>query len=100
MVDYAYATAHQPGAQYAPLYFISGKLFTPAVRQTVYEIVNTPTLVIYDRDAFTGFDTLRDLLDANRNWRAVRLSPSFGMPHFENLAVTTQELDVFWKDEG
>ena len=28
LVDYGYATTHQPGARYAPLYFVSGKLFT------------------------------------------------------------------------
>jgi pimeloyl-ACP methyl ester carboxylesterase len=99
LVDYAYMTAHQPGAQHAPLHFISGKLFTPAVRRTVYELVNTPTLVIYDRDAFTGFDALPDLLEKNHHWHAVRLFPSFGLPQFEKLTETTQELNVFWKDQ-
>jgi len=100
MVDYAYATAHQPGAEHAPLHFISGKLFTPAVMRTVYELVNTPTLVIYDRDAFTSFNALPGLLEKNHHWHAVLLIPSFGLPHFEKLTETTQELNVFWKDQG
>jgi pimeloyl-ACP methyl ester carboxylesterase len=100
MVDYAYATAHQPGAQHAPLHFISGKLFTPAVRITVYELVKTPTLVIFDRDAFTGFDGLPVLLENNPHWHAVRLTPSFGLPQFEKLTELTQELNVFWKEQA
>ncbi len=100
MVDYAYATAHQPGAEHAPLHFISGKLFTPAVRRTVYELVTTPTLVIYDRDGFTNFTALPDLLEKNPHWHAVRLTPSFGLPQFEKLTETTQELDVFWKNQA
>jgi pimeloyl-ACP methyl ester carboxylesterase len=98
LADYAYATAHQPGAQYAPLHFISGQLFTPAIRRTVYELINIPTLVIYDRDAFTRFDALPELLEENHHWHAVRLSPSFGLPQFEKLAETVQELNVFWKE--
>jgi pimeloyl-ACP methyl ester carboxylesterase len=100
LVDYAYATAHQPGAEHAPLHFISGKLFTPAVMRTVYELVNTPTLVIYDRDGFTSFNALPDLLEKNHHWHAVHLTPSFGLPQFEKLTETTQELNVFWKEQG
>src|SRR3712207_7247028 len=32
MIDYAYRTAHQPGARFAPLAFLSGRLFTPDVQ--------------------------------------------------------------------
>jgi pimeloyl-ACP methyl ester carboxylesterase len=98
MVDYAYASAHQPGAEYAPLYFISGKLFTPQIRTNVYEKLNLPTLVIYDRDAFTRFDTLPEQIEANSNWHAVQFFPSFGLPQFEKLKELTQELDIFLQD--
>jgi pimeloyl-ACP methyl ester carboxylesterase len=30
-VEYAYLTGHQPGAHYAPLYFVAGQLFTSTV---------------------------------------------------------------------
>jgi pimeloyl-ACP methyl ester carboxylesterase len=35
MVDYDYATAHQPGAEHAPLNFISGSLFTEGILPVV-----------------------------------------------------------------
>jgi pimeloyl-ACP methyl ester carboxylesterase len=97
LVDYDYAAAHQPGAEYAPLYFISGKLFTPRVRQAVYERVQVPTLVLYDRDNFTSFEMLPDLLAKNPAWQAVRLVPTLGLPHFERLEDTVEVLDKFWR---
>jgi hypothetical protein len=97
LIDYAYVSAHQPGAEYAPLYFISGKLFTPDIRQTVYEHVRVPTLVLYDRDNFTSFEMLPDLLMKNPTWQAVRLVPSLGLPHFERIEDTAEVLDRFWQ---
>jgi hypothetical protein len=73
LIDYAYRTSHQPGAQHAPLYFVSGKLFTPGVRVKVYEKVERPTLVLYDRDPFTGFEMLPDVVARNDQWTAVRV---------------------------
>lgn len=97
LVEYDYATAHQPGAEHAPLYFISGKLFTPRVRQDVYQRVQTPTLILYDRDNFTNFSTLPDLLATNPAWQAVRLVPTLGLPQFERLEDTVEVMDKFWK---
>lgn len=95
-VDYAYATSHQAGAEHVPLYFLSGKLFTPNVLARVYENVHTPTLVIYDRDAFVRFDRLPDLLERNPHWQAERITPGLGLPHFEKLPETAQVLNKFW----
>jgi hypothetical protein len=96
-IEYAYASAHQPGAEHAPLYFVSGKLFTAQVRSVIYEKVKTPAIVIYDRDAYSRFGALQDLLLKNPAWQAVRLVPSQGMPHFERTADTVEVLDAFWK---
>ncbi len=96
-VEYAYASAHQPGAEHAPLYFLSGKLFTPQVRSLIYEKIKTPTLVIYDRDGYTSFGALEELLLLNPAWQAVRLVPSQGMPHYERTADTAEVMDAFWK---
>ena len=96
LIEYDYATAHQPGAEHAPLYFISGKLFTPNARDTLYEQVKVPTLVLYDRDNFTSFELLPDLLTTNHSWQAVRLVPTLGLPHFERLEDTAEVLNRFW----
>lgn len=97
LVDYDYATAHQPGAEHAPLYFISGKLFTRNIRQAVYEKLQVPTLVVYDRDGFTSFERLPETLVRNSFWQAVRLVPTLGLPQFERTEDTIEVLDGFWK---
>lgn len=97
MIEYAYASAHQPGAEHAPLYFLTGKLFTSQVRTEVYERLRVPTMVIYDKDPYSKFMTLPDLLLKNPAWQAVRLVPSMGLPHFERLPDTVDVIDNFWK---
>ncbi len=95
-VDYAYHTAHQPGAQFAPTYFLSGKLFTAAVRVTVYKVVGQPVLVLYDRDPYTNFEMLPGFLREKENWQGVRITPTKGLPHWEQPEKTTQALEAFW----
>lgn len=95
-IEYDYATSHQPGAEHVPYYFISGALFTKNIARTIYERLTTPTLVIYDRDGYTRFDALPDLLRANSQWRAQRISPTLGLPQFEKLPETVGALDAFW----
>lgn len=97
LAAYAYLTSHQPGARYAPLYFISGRLFTPAVRHKTYEKLEIPALVIYDQDAYTSFEGLSGLLLKRTNWNAVRVEPTCGLPHFDDLRTTVQVLDNFWQ---
>lgn len=97
LVEYDYLSAHQLGAEHAPLHFISGKLFTPRVRTTVYQHVTTPTLVIYDRDYFTGFEMLPGLLVSNPAWRAARIIPTQGLPQFEQLPELLAVLEDFWQ---
>ena len=94
---YSYLTSHQPGAEHVPLRFISGKLFTPQVRAYVYERLSVPTLALFDQDAFVGFEALPLLLNANKDVRAVRLTPTRGLPHFEAPERTAQVLREFWR---
>ncbi|MBK8987100.1 MAG: alpha/beta fold hydrolase [Chloroflexi bacterium] len=94
--DYAYATAHQPGARHAPLYFLSGQLFTADVLTAVYAKVTRPVLLIYDRDPNVSFGRLPELLALNECWQAVQLTPSMGVPHWEMLPETTAVLQQFW----
>jgi pimeloyl-ACP methyl ester carboxylesterase len=96
LVAYAYRTSHQPGARHAPLHFVGGALFTRDVRATTYEAIEQPTLVLYDEDSFVSFDTLPDLLGRRPNWEAIRITPTRGLPHFEQPARTFAALDRFW----
>ncbi|HET9110052.1 MAG TPA: alpha/beta fold hydrolase [Ktedonobacterales bacterium] len=96
LLDYAWATTHQPGARFAPLYFISGQLFTRNAVATLYDRVPQPTLVIYDQDGFVTFDALPSLLAQHDNWQAKRVAPTRGLPQFERLGDTTRALRTFW----
>jgi len=97
LIDYAYATAHQPGAHYTPLRFISGLLFTRNARQELYERLTLPVLVVYDRDAFSRFDALPDVVAAHANWQTARLEPTLGLPQFEAMPQLAAALDGFWR---
>jgi pimeloyl-ACP methyl ester carboxylesterase len=97
LIDYDYATSHQPGAEIVPLYFISGALFTGDAVGELFDKIDTPCLVLYDRDAFVRFDRLPGLLARRPNWQARRISPSLGLPQFEKLPETIQALDDFWQ---
>jgi pimeloyl-ACP methyl ester carboxylesterase len=96
MIDYAYATSHQPGAEYAPLRFVSGKLFTPNIFPAFYDRLEQPVLVVFDQDAFTGFERLPEMLQSHDNWHAVRVIPSRGLPQFERMDDVAAELERFW----
>jgi len=96
--DYDFATAHQPGADHAPLYFISGLLFTPDARSVLYQRLEIPVLVLYDEDAYVSFDTLEMHVAQNDLWNAQRIAPTRGLPHWEALAETTAALNSFWAE--
>ncbi len=98
MVDYAYCTAHRPGARYAPFHFVSGELFTADIRNRFYaRLTELPVLVLYDQDAYTGFEHLPTFLEDHPNWQSARISPTRGLPHFEKLTQTVHYLDTFWQ---
>lgn len=100
MEVYAYLTSHQPGARFAPLYFVSGKLFTRDIRTSVYERLTLPVLVLYDKDPYVNFDLLPHTLANNPNWHAEQITPTRGLPHFEQLPEVTERLDQFWATVG
>lgn len=96
LLDYSALTTHQPGARHAPLYFVSGLLFTPNALETLYANVKQPALVLYDQDGYVSFDALPGFVEAHDNWRAERLAPTRGLPQFERLSDTTRALRAFW----
>ncbi|WP_295445940.1 alpha/beta fold hydrolase [uncultured Thiodictyon sp.] len=100
MVEYAYATTHQPGARFAPLYFLAGQLFTADAPNRIYAKVKQRTLVLYDRDPNIDFDLLAPFLTGRANWQVQRISPTMGLPHWENIPETTAALDKFWASQG
>ena len=97
MIDYAYATSHQPGARYAPLYFLSSQLFTPKAADRLYaRLADVPVLAIADRDPYVTFEQLPAFAAARPNWQFETLAPHMGLPHWERPEATFAALDRFW----
>jgi hypothetical protein len=96
LLEYEYDTSHQPGARFAPLYFLSGQLFTQEVRRRVYNAVPVPTLAIYDKDGYTSFEYLEPFARNHVNWISQRVGMTRGLPHWERPAETAQALNYFW----
>lgn len=96
LAEYAWRTAHQPGARHAPLCFLGGALFTPGARAELYDRVRQPVLVLYDTDPHVSFEALADTVARRRNWRALRIAGTRGLPQFDRPAETMRALDVFW----
>ncbi len=97
LIDYAYATAHQPGARHAPLYFLSTQLFTPNAIATLYaKLTEIPVLAVADGDPFVTFERLPEFVAARPNWRRETLAPHMGLPHWERPEATFALLQGFW----
>jgi len=97
LIDYAYATSHQPGARHAPLYFLSTLLFTPQAIERLYApLIDLPVLVIADRDPYVDFARLPDFIAGQRNWRHETLAPHLGLPQWERPVETRAALDHLW----
>lgn len=81
LLRYDYATTHQPGAKYAPIAFVSGKLFSADIRN-VYEQLRHPVWMAYaTRGDFADFSGV-GWVKGRGNWRAEPW-PAGAMIHFE-----------------
>lgn len=99
LIDYAYLTAHQPGAKFAPFRFLGMKLFTADALEQLYRPLRLPVLVIYDRDPNISFERL-DEVTSRPNWQLCRIEPTRGLPHWEQAERTFAALDAFWAAAG
>lgn len=97
--DYGVLTTHQPGAHHAPLYFVSGKLFTRDIQEAVYAKLTIPVLVVYDEDPYVSFDYLRPFVAQHPNWKASLIVPTKGLPQFEKMTEMAQALNKLWSEQ-
>lgn len=98
LLDYAYDSSHQKGARFAPLSYISGKLFTWNILEIGYNLLATPCLVLFDEDPNTNFNKLPEILSRNPMWRARKIPKTRGMPQWEEMGAVAEALDAFWGD--
>ncbi|MCG6941830.1 MAG: alpha/beta hydrolase [Thiohalocapsa sp.] len=100
LIDYAYATSHQPGARFAPLTFLSGQLFTQDAMTNLYaRLTDVPVLAIADRDPYVSFERLPQFAASRPNWRHETLAPNMGLPHWEHPEATFELLEGFWRGD-
>ncbi len=93
LVDYAWRSAHQPGARHAPFAFVSGALFSADIRD-VYEQLAMPIWVPHGtRGDFKDFSG-NDWAEARGNWR-FEAFPTGALPQFELPAVFNAALRGF-----
>ncbi len=86
--------ARQDGAHYAPLAFISGRLFSRDIRR-VYESLTLPVFVGHGtRGDFKDFRGAR-WIEARDNWTRVAFATG-AFPHFEQQDAFFTELDRFF----
>ena len=81
-VHYAYLTSHQPNAEWAPLHFLSGKLWTPTIFDTYAEL-QQPSLLLYGRDPYASYERV-DQLRTRSNWRIVPFENTGGLVHWDD----------------
>ena len=96
MIDYAYETARQPDAQFAPFAFLGMGLFTRNALDLLYARLDVPVLVVYDRDPNIDFEQLPELQRLQPSIQALRIAPSRGLPHWELPEKTFEALGQFW----
>lgn len=81
LVDYAWESAHQPGASFAAFAFASGKLFSPDIRD-VYEALDMPVWLAHGtRGSFADFSEAGWTM-TRPNWELTSFETG-AFPHFQ-----------------
>lgn len=93
LLEYDYLTTHQPGAQHAPYYFVSGFLFS----KDILKIYNSLTLPVWMshgvRGDFVDYSN-KTQVEGRANW-TIRVFQTGAMPHFEAEAEFIAAYDAF-----
>jgi hypothetical protein len=93
LCSYAVMTAAQPGARYAPLHFLAGKLFSADIH-TVYEALTQPVWASHGvRGDFTDYRGLR-IVSGRPNWQ-IQIFQTGALPHFEVPVEFNAAMDRF-----
>jgi hypothetical protein len=93
LADYDYLTTHQPGAQHAPYYFVSGYLFSQDVMR-LYHSLTLPVWMAHGvRGDFVDYSN-KTQVEGRANW-TILVFPTGAMPHFETKDAFVQAYDAF-----
>jgi len=93
LLDYDIFITRQPGAELAPLWFLSFYLFSNDVTR-IYEALDLPVWVAHGtRGDFTDYSGL-NLFKGKANWD-VAVFPTGAFPHFEMIDQFAERYDTF-----
>ncbi len=96
---FAVVSGKQTGARHAPVAFLQGELFTADALDALYRPLTVPTLVLYDRDAYTDFALLPEFVSGGGPMRrAERIPGTNGLPQFDRPDATVAAIFKFWKE--
>ena len=93
LAEYDYLTTHQPGAQHAPYYFVSGFLFSEDIMK-IYHSLTLPVWMSHGvRGDFVDYSNKAQVA-GRANW-TIQVFSTGAMPHFEAKAAFLQAYDAF-----
>jgi pimeloyl-ACP methyl ester carboxylesterase len=93
VIDYAWRSAHQPGARHAPWSFLAGYLFS-ADAAALYRRIPQPVWLAYGtRSAFSDREA-RDIVERHGVSTVVSFDAG-ALPHFQQLAAFVESYDAF-----
>lgn len=93
MLNYDYKTTHQPGARFAPYYFVAGYLFSRDIT-TVYDRLTLPVWLAHgNRGDFQDF-SYASTFAQRPNWTVTEFK-SGALPFFENGEDFIRRYDAF-----
>jgi len=93
LLDYDYLITHVPGAEHAPLQFLTGFLFS-GDSGTLYRGLGAPVWVVHGvRGDFVNYEGLCTFADRT-NWKIESL-PTGALPHFEMIAEFSRRYDAW-----
>jgi pimeloyl-ACP methyl ester carboxylesterase len=91
---YDLLTTRQPGARFAPLYFVSAQMFSADIN-SLYEALTGPVWVsMATRGDFTDYQGRTTVADRS-NWQFLAIEGG-ALPYFEDLPAFARRLDPFW----
>lgn len=93
MLDYDYHTTHQPGARYAPYYFVAGFMFSKDILN-IYESLRLPVwMALGTRGDFVDYRH-KSRVAGRSNWTIVKFEAG-ALMHFEVLDQVVKSYDQF-----
>jgi hypothetical protein len=93
LLEYDYLTTHQPGAQHAPYYFVSGYLFSEDILR-IYHSLTLPVWMAHGiRGDFVDYSN-KTGVEGRANW-TIEVFDTGAMPHFEAGDAFVRAYDLF-----